>query len=195
MRRRLNLGCALVSGPRLVLLDEPTVAVDPQSRAHIFDAVRALRARAARRSSTRRTTSRRPRTSATASRSWTRARWWRAGRCPSCSRCRAPPRSSSCACSTPPETVAPIEAVDGVRKVEAVGNELRIFTTRAQQVLPRVYRAVSGARPRHPPHARHARHARRRVPRAHGEGAARLMRVTRPPCSRWCRARLGRREN
>ena len=45
MRRRLNLGCALVSGPRLVLLDEPTVAVDPQSRAHIFDAVRALRAR------------------------------------------------------------------------------------------------------------------------------------------------------
>ena len=45
MRRRLNLGCALVSGPRLVLLDEPTVAVDPQSRAHIFDAVRELRAR------------------------------------------------------------------------------------------------------------------------------------------------------
>src|SRR4029453_5107135 len=45
MRRRLNLGCALVSGPKLVLLDEPTVAVDPQSRAHIFDAVRALRAR------------------------------------------------------------------------------------------------------------------------------------------------------
>ena len=45
MRRRLNLGCALVSAPRLVLLDEPTVAVDPQSRAHIFDAVRALRAR------------------------------------------------------------------------------------------------------------------------------------------------------
>src|SRR2546422_5040245 len=45
MRRRLNLGCALVSGPRLVLLDEPTVAVDPQSRANIFDAVRTLRAR------------------------------------------------------------------------------------------------------------------------------------------------------
>lgn len=43
MRRRLNLGCALVSGPRVVLLDEPTVGVDPQSRAHIFDAVRRLR--------------------------------------------------------------------------------------------------------------------------------------------------------
>jgi ABC-2 type transport system ATP-binding protein len=44
MRRRLNLGCALVSNPRLVLLDEPTVGVDPQSRVHIFEAVRALRA-------------------------------------------------------------------------------------------------------------------------------------------------------
>ena len=43
----------------------------------------------------------------------------------------------------PPETVAPVEAIDGVRKVESVGNELRIFTTRAQQALPRVYRAVS----------------------------------------------------
>lgn len=43
MRRRLNLGCALVSGPRLILLDEPTVGVDPQSRAHIFEAVHRLR--------------------------------------------------------------------------------------------------------------------------------------------------------
>lgn len=43
MRRRLNLGCALVSAPRVLLLDEPTVGVDPQSRAHIFEAVRKLR--------------------------------------------------------------------------------------------------------------------------------------------------------
>ncbi len=43
MRRRLNLGCALVSGPRIVLLDEPTVGVDPQSRVHIFQAVHKLR--------------------------------------------------------------------------------------------------------------------------------------------------------
>ncbi len=45
MRRRLNLGCALVSAPRLLLLDEPTASVDPQSRVHIYDAVRMLRAR------------------------------------------------------------------------------------------------------------------------------------------------------
>jgi ABC-2 type transport system ATP-binding protein len=43
MRRRLNLGCALVSAPRIVLFDEPTVGVDPQSRAHIFQAVHRLR--------------------------------------------------------------------------------------------------------------------------------------------------------
>ena len=42
-----------------------------------------------------------------------------------------------------PETVAPLEIVDGVRKVETVGNEVRIFTTRAQHVLPRVYRAIA----------------------------------------------------
>ena len=45
MRRRLNLGCALVSEPKLLLLDEPTASVDPQSRVHIYDAVRMLRAR------------------------------------------------------------------------------------------------------------------------------------------------------
>jgi ABC-2 type transport system ATP-binding protein len=40
MKRRLNLGAALVHGPRLLLLDEPTVGVDTQSRNHIFEEVR-----------------------------------------------------------------------------------------------------------------------------------------------------------
>jgi ABC-2 type transport system ATP-binding protein len=40
MKRRLNLGAGLVHGPRLLLLDEPTVGVDPQSRNHIFEEVR-----------------------------------------------------------------------------------------------------------------------------------------------------------
>jgi ABC-2 type transport system ATP-binding protein len=44
MKRRLNLGIALVHGPRLLLLDEPTVGVDPQSRNHIFEEVRRLNA-------------------------------------------------------------------------------------------------------------------------------------------------------
>lgn len=43
MQRRLNLACAVVHGPRLLLLDEPTVGVDPHSRNHLLDAVAALR--------------------------------------------------------------------------------------------------------------------------------------------------------
>jgi ABC-2 type transport system ATP-binding protein len=44
MKRRLNLGAALVHCPRLLLLDEPTTGVDPQSRNHIFEEVRRLNA-------------------------------------------------------------------------------------------------------------------------------------------------------
>jgi ABC-2 type transport system ATP-binding protein len=44
MQRRLNLGAGLVHRPRLLLLDEPTVGVDPQSRNHIFEEVRCLNA-------------------------------------------------------------------------------------------------------------------------------------------------------
>jgi len=42
MKRRLNLAAALVHDPELLLLDEPTVGVDPQSRNRIFDSVREL---------------------------------------------------------------------------------------------------------------------------------------------------------
>jgi ABC-2 type transport system ATP-binding protein len=44
MKRRLNLGAALIHQPRLILLDEPTTGVDPQSRNHIFGEVRRLNA-------------------------------------------------------------------------------------------------------------------------------------------------------
>ena len=43
MKRRLNLAAALVHDPALVLLDEPTVGVDPQSRSAILDRVLELR--------------------------------------------------------------------------------------------------------------------------------------------------------
>ncbi|MBI1315201.1 ATP-binding cassette domain-containing protein [bacterium] len=42
MQRRLNFGIALLHQPRLLILDEPTVGVDPQSRAHLLDAVQQL---------------------------------------------------------------------------------------------------------------------------------------------------------
>src|SRR3954462_1472274 len=37
MKRRLNMACGLIHRPRVVLLDEPTVGVDPQSRNRIFE--------------------------------------------------------------------------------------------------------------------------------------------------------------
>ncbi|MDH3611906.1 MAG: ATP-binding cassette domain-containing protein [Gammaproteobacteria bacterium] len=43
MKRRLNFGCGIVHKPPVILLDEPTVGVDPQSRARLFDMVEAAR--------------------------------------------------------------------------------------------------------------------------------------------------------
>ena len=43
MKRRLNLAAALIHDPELILLDEPTVGVDPQSRRQIFDNILALK--------------------------------------------------------------------------------------------------------------------------------------------------------
>jgi len=43
MRRRLNMAAGLLHRPRIVLLDEPTVGVDPQSRNRIFEMIEQLR--------------------------------------------------------------------------------------------------------------------------------------------------------
>lgn len=43
MKRRLNLAIGLLHAPPLIMLDEPTVGVDPQSRAHLFSSLRDLK--------------------------------------------------------------------------------------------------------------------------------------------------------
>ena len=44
MKRRVNLGIALLHKPDVIIMDEPTVGIDPQSRRHILDGVKALNA-------------------------------------------------------------------------------------------------------------------------------------------------------
>lgn len=41
--RRLNIACGIAHKPKLIFLDEPTVAVDPQSRNHILEGIKKLR--------------------------------------------------------------------------------------------------------------------------------------------------------
>ncbi|HLQ98240.1 MAG TPA: ABC transporter ATP-binding protein [Candidatus Dormibacteraeota bacterium] len=43
MKRRLNIGCALMNDPKVIIMDEPTVGIDPQSRRYIFDMITQLK--------------------------------------------------------------------------------------------------------------------------------------------------------
>ncbi|TAH65258.1 MAG: ABC transporter ATP-binding protein [Anaerolineaceae bacterium] len=47
MRRRLNIACGIAHNPQLIVLDEPTVGVDTQSREHILNSIKLLRDRGA----------------------------------------------------------------------------------------------------------------------------------------------------
>ncbi|YCA42089.1 ABC transporter ATP-binding protein [Bacillus sp. JZ8] len=42
MKRRLNIACAIAHRPKLLIMDEPTVGIDPQSRKHILESVKKL---------------------------------------------------------------------------------------------------------------------------------------------------------
>lgn len=44
MKRRINIGCAILHRPKILIMDEPTVGVDPQSRNYIFNIIRSLQA-------------------------------------------------------------------------------------------------------------------------------------------------------
>jgi ABC-2 type transport system ATP-binding protein len=131
-----------VSSPRLVLLDEPTVAVDPQSRAHIFDAVRKLRTRGT-------TIVYTTHYLEEAEGLCDRIAIMDEGQvvaCGSLAELLAHSRATEVIelrLQAAPATVTPVEAVEGVQKVETVGNDVRIFTARAQYALPRIYRALA----------------------------------------------------
>ncbi len=42
MKRRINIACSLLHNPKILVLDEPTVGVDPQNRNHIFEVIETL---------------------------------------------------------------------------------------------------------------------------------------------------------
>lgn len=45
MKRRLNIACSIAHSPKLLIMDEPTVGIDPQSRNHIMETIRTLNQR------------------------------------------------------------------------------------------------------------------------------------------------------
>ena len=45
MKRRLNIACSIAHSPRLLIMDEPTVGIDPQSRNHIMESIKQLNQR------------------------------------------------------------------------------------------------------------------------------------------------------
>jgi ABC-2 type transport system ATP-binding protein len=47
MKRRLNIACGIAHSPKLIVMDEPTVGVDAQSREHILNSIKILRQRGA----------------------------------------------------------------------------------------------------------------------------------------------------
>lgn len=43
MKRRLNIACGIVHKPKIIIMDEPTVGIDPQSRNHILESIKILK--------------------------------------------------------------------------------------------------------------------------------------------------------
>ncbi|WP_159887123.1 ABC transporter ATP-binding protein [Paenibacillus puerhi] len=47
MKRRLNIACGVAHQPELIIMDEPTVGIDPQSRSHILESIKVLKQKGA----------------------------------------------------------------------------------------------------------------------------------------------------
>ncbi|MBT2575507.1 ABC transporter ATP-binding protein [Bacillus sp. ISL-51] len=47
MKRRLNIACGIAHRPSLIIMDEPTVGIDPQSRNHILESIKTLKSKGA----------------------------------------------------------------------------------------------------------------------------------------------------
>ncbi|WP_010235122.1 ABC transporter ATP-binding protein [Clostridium arbusti] len=47
MKRRLNIACGIAHQPQFIIMDEPTVGIDPQSRNHILESIKTLKKRGA----------------------------------------------------------------------------------------------------------------------------------------------------
>jgi len=45
MKRRLNIACGIAHNPQIIIMDEPTVGIDPQSRNHILEFIKTLKAK------------------------------------------------------------------------------------------------------------------------------------------------------
>ena len=137
MRRRLNLGCALVTAPRVLLLDEPTVGVDPQSRQYIFDAIRGLRADGM---TVVYTTHHLEEAENLCDRIaiLDEGRVVALGTLPELLALSHAKEVIDLRLAQPPGSVAAVEALDGVHGVEVVGAEVRIFTTWAAGVMTRL---------------------------------------------------------
>lgn len=43
MKRRVNIGAALIHNPEIIFMDEPTVGIDPQSRNKIYEIIEELK--------------------------------------------------------------------------------------------------------------------------------------------------------
>jgi ABC-2 type transport system ATP-binding protein len=137
MRRRLNLGCALVTKPRVLLLDEPTVGVDPQSRRHIFEAIQALRAAGM---AVLYTTHYLEEAQELCDRIaiLDEGRIRALGTVPELLGLSKAREVIALRLAHPPRNVHDVAVLPGVLNVEAVGAEVKIFTTRATSVLARV---------------------------------------------------------